>query len=90
MNFFKKLFCEHDYSRFARNIYGDEINYANARSVWQCRKCGKYQYQLELNKSREAQLKDLIIMTRSMPSELALDLITQAGFTKEDIQSMDL
>lgn len=42
MNWLKKLFCKHDYSVFVRNIYGDEINYTDKRSVWKCSKCDKY------------------------------------------------
>lgn len=90
MNFFKRLFHRHDYSRFVRNIYGDEINYTDARSVWQCRTCGKYQYRQELNASRDALLKDLIIVTQGMPPKLAMDIIIQAGFNKDDIKNMDL
>ncbi|QIK61262.1 hypothetical protein G7050_16025 [Dysgonomonas sp. HDW5A] len=41
MKFIKQLFCEHEY-QFVRNIYGDEINFFNARSLWRCPKCGKY------------------------------------------------
>lgn len=39
---FKRLFCKHDYG-FVRNIYGNEINILNARSIWRCRhlSCGK-------------------------------------------------
>lgn len=37
----KQLFCKHEY-HFARNIYGDEINYFGGyRSEWKCKKCGK-------------------------------------------------
>jgi len=36
----KRLFCKHDYE-FLENIYGDEINYLNCRSLWKCKKCGK-------------------------------------------------
>jgi predicted nucleic acid-binding Zn-ribbon protein len=35
--------------KFVRNIYGDEINHLNARSVWKCLYCGKYQLRSKLN-----------------------------------------
>ena len=39
----KQLLCKHEY-HFARNIYGDEINYCGGhRSWWRCKKCGKLQ-----------------------------------------------
>lgn len=43
----RRLFCRHDY-RFHRNIYGDEINVANARSLWLCHQCGAWQARPEL------------------------------------------
>lgn len=43
--FLKRLFCRHRGGiSFHRNIYGDEINVANARSVWKCKRCGGYVY----------------------------------------------
>lgn len=39
----RKLLCKHDYHHI-RNIYGDEINTANCRSVWMCNKCYKWDY----------------------------------------------
>lgn len=46
LNFWKK--CKHDYE-FVRNIYGDEINNCGGyRSIWKCKKCGKYLYKYEL------------------------------------------
>lgn len=36
----KRLFCNHRYDKF-RNIYGDEINFMNARCEISCSKCGK-------------------------------------------------
>lgn len=38
-----RLVCRHDFLPL-RNIYGDEINIHNARSVWICRKCKKGRY----------------------------------------------
>jgi len=49
MNWFKKLYCEHEYE-FVRNIHGEEINHMGGkRSIWKCNKCGKLQYRKELN-----------------------------------------
>ena len=40
--------CDHDY-KFEYNIYGDDINkYGGYRSVFQCQKCGKYDYRKDL------------------------------------------
>ena len=39
-NLIKKLFCTHLFM-FIRNIYGDEINYRNARSIHKCVLCDK-------------------------------------------------
>lgn len=40
----KSLFCEHGYE-FIRNVFGDEIIRLNGkRSIWKCKKCGKYHY----------------------------------------------
>lgn len=48
MNWFKSLFCKHEYE-FVRNIYGDEINQLNGkRSEWKCKKCGKIEYRTYL------------------------------------------
>ena len=41
--FWKQLFCDHEWHHH-RNIYGDEINFLNARSEWFCPKCGKIAY----------------------------------------------
>lgn len=45
----KQFFCKHNNIEFIRNIYGDEINYVNARSVWRCKYCGKILYSGYLN-----------------------------------------
>jgi hypothetical protein len=46
----KQLFCKHEYY-FARNIYGDEINYCGGyRSLWRCKKCNKLQWRESLYK----------------------------------------
>lgn len=37
----RKLFCKHENKKFIRNIYGDEINHQNARSLHRCQDCGK-------------------------------------------------
>jgi hypothetical protein len=41
--FLKKLLCNHlkEPLDFIRNIYGDEINYLNGRSLWKCKNCGR-------------------------------------------------
>lgn len=49
MKIIKRFFCKHNNIEFVRNIYGDEINYANARSVWKCKYCGKILYKDKLN-----------------------------------------
>lgn len=49
MKIIKQFFCKHNNIEFIRNIYGDEINYANARSVWKCKYCGKILYSGYLN-----------------------------------------
>lgn len=46
--FFKKLFCGHKNVTFKRNVYGDEINFLNARSVWKCLDCNGYTYKKDL------------------------------------------
>lgn len=33
--------CKHSDTTHLRNIHGDEINWANARSVWRCDECSK-------------------------------------------------
>lgn len=38
--FIKRLFCKHYKVTFIRNVYGDEINDRNCRSLWRCGKCG--------------------------------------------------
>lgn len=39
---FKYIRCACKSQSFVRNIYGDEINFLNARSIWQCDACGQY------------------------------------------------
>jgi len=42
--FLKELFCNHEYE-FDGNIYGDRIILANyCRTIYKCKKCGKYKY----------------------------------------------
>lgn len=36
--------------KFIRNIYGDDIIYFDARSIYKCKKCGKFEYRKELKK----------------------------------------
>ena len=47
--FIKRLFCYHELE-FVRNIYGDEINLTNKRSIYKCKKCGAIKYSNNLNK----------------------------------------
>jgi hypothetical protein len=54
MSWLKRLFCKHYKQTFIRNIYGDEINHLNARSVWKCDKCGKYILDQNLVTARES------------------------------------
>lgn len=39
--FIYQLFCKHKKKTFCRNVYGDEINHLDARSVWYCDSCDK-------------------------------------------------
>lgn len=39
----RRVFCRHSLA-WVRNIYGDEINATECRTVWICEKCGKYIY----------------------------------------------
>lgn len=48
INFIKSLFCKHNFIHI-RNIYGDQIHvYDGKRSIFKCKKCGKYQAMDEL------------------------------------------
>lgn len=53
MPWFKRLFCKHKFA-WIRNIYGDEILLADARSVWRCMHCGKCQWRHERYSPQEA------------------------------------
>ena len=48
----RRLFCRHEL-RFVRNIYGDEINLMNGRSLWVCYKCGADMVRRELHTSND-------------------------------------
>jgi len=50
-NIIKRILCNHNKDIFVRNIYGDEINACNKRSVWQCSKCGSFRWSDYLNKN---------------------------------------
>lgn len=51
MNWLKRLFCRHNGGLdFVRNVYGDEINQLNARSIWRCKRCARLVYTSELNR----------------------------------------
>jgi len=54
----RRFFCKHTLA-WVRNIYGDEINATNCRTVWICEKCGKYVY------SRDYFSKEMAIKTHS-------------------------
>jgi len=41
-----RWFCRHALA-WVRNIYGDEINSTNARTLWKCEKCGKLKWDRE-------------------------------------------
>lgn len=41
--FYGLFLCKHDWQH-SRNIYGDEINYLNARSIWHCTVCRSAQF----------------------------------------------
>ena len=49
-NIIKQTFCPHLYNDqvFIKNLHGDEINKFNARSIWQCKRCGKLIYSNEV------------------------------------------
>ena len=44
-------FCKHRDRDFIRNIYGDEINLVDARSMWRCNGCGRYILQCRLHRT---------------------------------------
>lgn len=46
------LWCDHTWVH-ERNIYGDEINHLNARSIWSCNKCKKQQLRQSLQPDTE-------------------------------------
>ena len=50
---FKRLLCKHTPVHWVRNIYGDEINMTDARSLWQCSSCGAYCYSQKLRSDLE-------------------------------------
>lgn len=47
MSILKRLFCKHDWE-FIRNVYGDEINQLQCRSIWRCHYCGKEKFSTHL------------------------------------------
>jgi hypothetical protein len=62
---FKKLRCKHENIQTLTNIYGDAINYFNARSIRMCTRCGKKFYKNELDKncdrSNEFEFQEFIL-----------------------------
>jgi predicted HTH transcriptional regulator len=81
----KCLWCSHEQGTFHRNIYGDEINYANARSVYQCTECGKYIHKQELNQSEEAKSVDFLHSIATMPIEMQRWLIQLSTHTEKSL-----
>ena len=49
-NLFKTHSCKHTSKDlvFVQNLYGDQVNYYNARSIWICKKCHKLIYKSTL------------------------------------------
>ncbi len=47
--YYKKWTCSHGRQKFVENIYGDEINTANARSIWKCEDCGQLIFKNKLH-----------------------------------------
>lgn len=39
MKWLKRILCDHDDLIFVRNVYGDEINELNCRSIYKCSNC---------------------------------------------------
>ncbi len=54
LDFIKHLRCAHRKDPrlfvFVRNVYGDEINALDCRSIWKCRKCGAHRFVNELHR----------------------------------------
>ena len=42
MSIIKQIFCTHPTMIHLRDVYGDEINYCDCRSYWQCQKCSAF------------------------------------------------
>lgn len=87
INTLKKLFrrinCRHESQKFLRNIYGEEILYAEARSIWKCDRCDKYFYKPDLHKSGWS-LFDFFASEHNLHfTESQLDDITAAACSRE-------
>ena len=76
----KRLNCKHSNLTFIRNIYGDEINYANCRSYWKCDRCSKWIGKLDLCKTPEAQIKDLAQLIGHYPIDIQNILLKEMGY----------
>lgn len=50
-NFFKRFRCKHKNQRTITNIGGDMINMIDARSVRECKDCGKIIFSLYLDET---------------------------------------
>jgi hypothetical protein len=46
-DFFRSLVCKHEWT-FVANLYGDQINLFNGRSLWMCKHCPKSRVGREL------------------------------------------
>lgn len=42
-DFFKWLFCKHEYEKIGE-LFGDQRNYYGGRYVYKCKKCGNIKY----------------------------------------------
>lgn len=59
-----RLLCKHTPDHWVRNIYGDEINATNARSIWQCTKCGALRRSMTLRTDLEREEVNKMTETR--------------------------
>ena len=62
MSTLKQLVCYHSFV-FVRNIYGDEINAANARSIWRCPYCTKVVTSYKLYPHEKEALRNFVVVT---------------------------
>jgi hypothetical protein len=60
LSWIKRLLCFHTDLTFFRNVYGDEINLRNCRSIWFCNNCDKMVYKNELNPEKTNTDKQIV------------------------------